>query len=147
MTQSPASRPQLIFICSPFRETCFSSPHLNIGYAKALCLATFAEGNYPFAPHLLYPSFLNDENPLHRHRGMEAGKEILAACDALYVGLRYSLSIGMRMEIDYALALSIPIYSVDLDDKPAIIDRTPINTVADLPIILATISNLGKETA
>lgn len=102
-------QPRLIFVCSPFRATATRSLGQHIDYAKAACRAVFEEGDHPFAPHLLYPSFLNDHNADHRRWGIEAGLTILSACDQLSVFNELGVSSGMQQEIDFATQRTIPV--------------------------------------
>lgn len=113
------TKPQLIFVCSPFRATAKNGLAKHIDYAKAACRQVFEEGDHPFAPHLLYPSFLNDHSPADRERGIAAGLTILSACDALYVFTELGVSAGMEEEISFAGQRAIPVVFRNL--KPALL--------------------------
>jgi hypothetical protein len=74
--------PKLIFVCSPY-----GGEHVlrNIDYAKRLCRAVIKAGHYPFAPHLLYPQFLDDQYNEERALGVQIGDKIKEACDELHL--------------------------------------------------------------
>lgn len=98
-----------IFICSPF-----SGPDrsLNIERAQQYCLQAINEGAAPFAPHLLYPQFL-DESPKQRELGMDAGKEFLKCCHEVWV-FGEKISVGMQEEITLA-----NYWGIEVINKPA----------------------------
>ena len=66
------------------------------------------KGYAPFAPHLLYPRFLDDNEPDERALGMAAGKAWLAVCDELWQW-GATISAGMAEEIALAHELGIPV--------------------------------------
>lgn len=45
----------------------------NIRYARLCCLDSLRRGEAPYASHLLYTQMLDDEDPIEREMGMEAG--------------------------------------------------------------------------
>jgi hypothetical protein len=93
-----------VFICSPFSG---SDKSLNIERAQRYCLNAIRKGCAPFAPHLLYPQFL-DETPDQRKLGMDAGKQFLLYCDELWV-CGTEVTSGMTEEIDLAKTAGIPV--------------------------------------
>lgn len=50
-----------IFVCSPFRDPDPEIRRRNVRIAKAICRKTALDGDIPFASHLHYPRFLNEE--------------------------------------------------------------------------------------
>jgi len=102
-----------IFICSPFRSCDESKHHLFLAYAKELCQFAFNQGHAPFAPHLLYPQFLDDSNPIERSQGMRAALTFLSTCQELWYGSGFGISEGMKQEIKHArYGIGIPVREV-----------------------------------
>ena len=92
-----------VFICSPYRGEVTA----NVAVARAACREVLRVGDAPFAPHLLYPDFLDDTVLAERAAGIDAGCRWLAVADeVLVVG---PVSDGMRQEIATAEALGIPV--------------------------------------
>ena len=107
--QRTAGGKALIYVASPYAG---DTAH-NIEFAKQACRAVMDSGHAFFAPHLLYPSVLDDNAPEQREFGMEMGISVLSRCDELWVfGDR--ISTGMRAEIDAAERMGIPIQYVTL---------------------------------
>lgn len=101
-----------IFICSPFSNSDSNIMSKNIQFAKDMCLLAFSEGYAPIAPHLLYPTFLDDNSKLERKLGLNAGFEFLKTCDEIWICLpewQSEFSSGMKLEIKLATFLSKPI--------------------------------------
>lgn len=111
--------PPLIFVCSPFRASTTHSLGYHIAYAKKASLLIFQQGAVPFTPHLLYPSYLNDNNPAHRDMGIAAGLAILSRCTALHAFIDHGISEGMAMEIEAAEVMGIPVAKRNLFPAPA----------------------------
>ena len=59
----------------------------------------------PFAPHLLYPRFLDDGNPSERALGIACGLTFMEVCDEVWLYSGNGLSSGMRREVDHAIQL------------------------------------------
>lgn len=49
----------------------------NVQYAEACCRLAFQLGYHPFASHLFYPYFLNEEDPAERDAGIRLGYELI----------------------------------------------------------------------
>ena len=66
------------------------------------------EGDFPVAPHIYCPRFLDDAKPEERTHGMAIGAELLELCSEVRV---YSdhISEGMQAEIRQAETLGIPV--------------------------------------
>lgn len=92
-----------VFVCSPYRGDVAA----NVEVARAACREVLRQGDAPFAPHLLYPDLLDDDDRSERAVGIEAGRRWLAmAHEVLVVG---PVTAGMREEIATAEALGIPV--------------------------------------
>ena len=99
---------ELVFVCSPYRSDDPQEKAHNIEIAKAICKIVAGNGDIPYAPHLLCPQFLDDEDANERITGINIGLQMLTKCDyLLVVGER--VSEGMRNEIEYASRRGIEI--------------------------------------
>ena len=98
---------KLVYIASPLS----GDTETNLGFARQACLNAMSQGVTPFAPHLLYPQMLDDNDPAQRELGMKMGNQMLALCDELWLcGDR--ISTGMAAEEQLARALDIPVKSI-----------------------------------
>ena len=93
----------LIFICSPYR----GDVDANIHNAHRYCRFALIHSGIPFAPHLLFTQFLNDDDPPERDAWLSLGLEMLARCDELWAfGMPTE---GMKMEMLEAQRLGVPV--------------------------------------
>jgi hypothetical protein len=85
-----------VFVCSPF-----GGKQVNIDRAKEYCKFVLSQEHAPYAPHLMFPSFLDDNNEKERDLGIASGLEYLKECDEMWIFLPEGeeLSRGMRREI------------------------------------------------
>lgn len=91
-----AYRP-LVYICSPFAGDTAG----NTQKARHYCRFAVRNGAIPFAPHLLFPQFLDDGKPAERAIGMFMGMVFLGKCEQLWV-FGKDISTGMAAEIEKA---------------------------------------------
>ena len=91
------------FICSAYRGDIQN----NTKRARRYCLTAIDQGYAPFAPHLLYPQFLCDENLSDRYTGIQCGLEFLKCCDIMLVF--GAVTAGMHIEIEAAERLGMEI--------------------------------------
>lgn len=101
---------QRVFICSPYRASGTRTVEQNVEAAKKLCRAAARAGHIPFAPHLLYPQFLDDTDERDRNTGIRCGVSFLEKCDVVWV--LGEPTEGMRHEIAKAQELKIPVVTV-----------------------------------
>ncbi len=94
---------KLIYVASPFA----GDTEKNTEFAKLACRHVMDEGHAFFAPHLLYPQLLDDENQKERKLALDMGLTMLAKCDELWA-FGDIISPGMKEEIDYARQMCIP---------------------------------------
>jgi hypothetical protein len=87
----------MVFVCSPYRGDVVA----NIAFAKRCCLEVIKAGKTPFAPHLYFTQFLDDDIPEERERGINCGLEVLSHCSEIWV-FGDKITDGMLAEIDYA---------------------------------------------
>ena len=99
---------KMIYVCSPYKTTDFSTREENIEKAKTYASFVAGHGHAPFVAHLAICSFLDDDKPLERRLGMEIDKVILDRCDELWIFGEY-ISEGMAHEIAHAARKGLPI--------------------------------------
>ena len=97
-------RKPCVYICSPFA----GDISRNTERARQYCRFAVWQGAIPFAPHLLYPQFLDDSDPAQRKLGLFFGNVWLGKCDALWC-FGSLISDGMKAELKKARAKGIPI--------------------------------------
>ena len=75
-----AFRP-IVYICSPFSGDAEGNVKAARGYSR------FAVDNgcIPIAPHLLFPQFLNDNDPKERQLGLFFGNALMSKCAEVWV--------------------------------------------------------------
>ena len=91
-----AFRP-LVYICSPYSGNVES----NIKSARRYSRFAVEMGYIPFTPHLLYPQFLDDDNPAERSLGLLFGNVLMSKCAEVWVFGSY-ISPGMNAENERA---------------------------------------------
>ncbi len=94
-----------VFICSRY----IGDIEHNIEVALALCRVAVEAGHAPFAPHLLYTRFLEEDDPAQRELGISLGLRFMEACDEVWVYAAEGVSDGMRREMEHARHLGKPI--------------------------------------
>jgi hypothetical protein len=91
-----AFRP-LVYICSPYS----GNVENNIKSARRYSRFAVDMGYIPITPHLLYPQFLDDNNPAERSLGLLFGNVLMSKCAEVWVFGSY-ISSGMNAEIERA---------------------------------------------
>ena len=87
----------IVFICSPFAGDIEN----NVKAARRYCRFAVEIGYIPFAPHLLYPQFMDDSDEDQRILGLRFAISLLYRCDELWV-FGEKVSAGMAKEIEKA---------------------------------------------
>ena len=105
---------KIVFICSPFGGDIWGNTIRARRYGRFAA----TEGTAPIIPHLMYPQFLEENNPKERQLGINMGLVLLSICHELWV-FGDHISSGMRIEITQAKSLKIPIryFSIRCEDK------------------------------
>ena len=86
----------------------------NVTAARKYSRFAVDSGFIPIAPHLLFPQFLNDNDPEQRILGITLGVEQMKVCDEIWIfGGR--ISNGMAFELEQAKELGIPARLYDDD--------------------------------
>lgn len=99
-------RPHLlgtVFICSPY------SGNVKENTRRACRYCRYAADQYriPYAPHLLFPQFLDENDPEQRDLGIRMGLVFLEKCREVWVFGKPTA--GMRVEIERAKKRRIPV--------------------------------------
>ena len=95
---------KLVYISSPYA----GDIQHNTETARRYCRAAVNRGVIPYAPHLLFPLWMNDNDPAQRKLATQMGLEMIDRVDELWV-CGETVSAGMQAEIEYAEAHSIPV--------------------------------------
>lgn len=93
----------VVYICSPYA----GDVEANVASARRFSRFAVECGYIPIAPHLLFPQFLNDDNPDERQLGRLFGNVMMSKCSEIWVfaeslcGSKH-ISSGMDAEIKRA---------------------------------------------
>lgn len=88
-----AFRP-IVYICSPYARNIEG----NVANARRYSRFVVESGYIPFAPHLLFPQFMDDSDPRERELALFFGNALMSKCSEIWVfGDR--ISNGMEAEI------------------------------------------------
>jgi hypothetical protein len=94
----------LVYICSPYR----GNVAYNVRRAQSYCRFAISRNAVPFAPHLHYTQFLDDNVNRERKIGISCGVAMLSRCDQIWV-FGDKISAGMKAEIQAAERFGIPV--------------------------------------
>lgn len=98
-----------VYICSPLR----GDVEGNCKKAEQYCRwAAGSQGVVPYAPHVYFTRFLDDENAEERDLGIREGMFWLSLCSELWV-FGDVISSGMKAEIEYANEHAIPVRHIN----------------------------------
>ena len=100
----------LVYICSPYA----GDTETNVEIAREFCATAVARRVIPLAPHLLFPQFMDDNDPDAHGLAMFFNRVLLSKCEAIWV-YTARVSVGMRAEIEWAHHLELPIKYFDAD--------------------------------
>jgi hypothetical protein len=76
--------------------------HIAESYAEAACWDCMTRGEAPFASHLIYTRYLDDNNPESRQIGMHCGRAWIRAVDYMVVYTDLGVSEGMAIAVGIA---------------------------------------------
>ena len=114
-----------VFICSPYGGSAEEIEH-NRKIAHKLCNFAAIQYDYaPFAPHLMYPLFLDESDEDQRDIGIKCGLSFLSMCSEMWVYLDSTkegdiseqITYGMLTEIEHAMDAGVAIYVMNQDLK------------------------------
>lgn len=101
-----------VFICSAFR----GNIEKNVKKVEEYCRwAAMERGVIPIAPHLIFPQFLDDNDPAQRELGINMGLGLLADCKQFYY-FGDTITEGMAKEMNEAHVLGIPVEYVPYEE-------------------------------
>lgn len=100
----------LVYICSPYS----GDVEANMELAQTFCAHAVARCKIPLAPHLLFPQFMDDNDPETRELALFFNRILLSKCEAIWV-YTARVSVGMRVEIEWAHHFDLPIKYFDAD--------------------------------
>lgn len=98
-----AYRP-LVFICSPYA----GNIKRNTERAREYSRFAVSKNCIPIAPHLLFPQFMEEDDPVQRSLGIFFGLVLQSKCKEVWVFGR-TISKGMSVEIAKAKERKLPI--------------------------------------
>lgn len=87
----------IVYICSPFS----GDVDQNVKVAQRYSRFAVDKGFIPIAPHLLFPQFLDEDNPAERQLGLFFGNALMSICAEVWVFGNH-ISAGMVAEIKRA---------------------------------------------
>ena len=96
---------RLVYICSRYKPDEDHSIEFHRAVAAIACKVIVNENDswIPVAPHLYFPQFMDDDNPVEREKALLYGKCILNSCSAMKVIVVDGIiSEGMKEEIEQA---------------------------------------------
>lgn len=100
----------LVILESPYSSPTREGLAANLAYARRALLDSLAQGESPFASHLLYPQVLDDEVLSQRRIGMIAGQCWLLVASKMVVYTDLGISPGMAESIALAREIKLPIF-------------------------------------
>lgn len=98
MKQECAGYRPIVYICSPYAGDTMR----NLLAAQKYCKYAVDQGCIPFAAHLLFPQFLDDEDPRQRELGLSFGNIFMDKCQEVWI-FGSSYSAGMKAEYEHAV--------------------------------------------
>ena len=70
-----------VFICSPYRGEVEKNTKIAREFGRLAAKCDYV----PVIPHLVFPQFLDDNDPEERILGITLGAELLKVCDMMWV--------------------------------------------------------------
>ena len=105
----------MVYICSRYA----GDIQRNIKNARRFCRFAVERHVMPVASHLLYPQFIDDNNPSERELGTHYAMILLDRCKELWVFSDGTLSTGMKAEVERAKDRRIAIRYFNLSCQPS----------------------------
>lgn len=97
MNNRAGSEKAMVYVCSPLS----GDVEKNTANARRYSRFAVERGYIPIAPHLLFPQFLNDKDPVERELGLHFGNVLMSHCSEVWV-FGEIISAGMDAEIKRA---------------------------------------------
>ena len=114
MKEYRSQKHKKVFICSPFHPRGDTAGQRaedlrhNRQRARLACEYAVSCGYLPLAPHMFFPTFLDENAPRERELGIQFGLEWLGECQELWI-IGRRITRGMKREIAAARAMNIPV--------------------------------------
>ena len=107
----------LVYICSPLSGDVAG----NTERARKFCRFALEKGQIPLAPHLMFPQFMDDDNPEERELALFMDIILLGKCSEVWV-LGNTVSEGMAEEIAVATKRRQPVryFNSDFEEVDAL---------------------------
>ena len=96
---------EIVYVCSPLR----GDVEKNIINAKSYCRFVYEKGHIPYAPHVFFTQFMDDENKNERSDALAMGLQMLRCATELWVFADNGISCGMAQEIERAGREDMPV--------------------------------------
>ena len=96
---------EIVYVCSPLK----GDIEKNIKNAKSYCRFVYEKGFIPYAPHLFFTQFMNDDNENERNDAITMGLQMLKCATELWVFTDSGISMGMAQEIEQAGREDMPV--------------------------------------
>ena len=77
-----------------------------------MCRMAVDAGYIPFAPHLLFTQFLDDNDPAQRKLGIAMGLQFMSLCDEVWLYVGDGISEGMQGETAHARQIGKPVIEI-----------------------------------
>lgn len=91
---------QKIYIVSRYAGKTKKEKKFNRKVTEYVARTIYDQGNIPVAPHLYFPEFLDDDNPIERETGMAMGHMLMDHCTSfIIVQVDGVISEGMAQDI------------------------------------------------
>ncbi len=104
----------LVYICSPYSE---DTDH-NTEMAKKYSRFALEQHCIPFAPHLLFPQFMNDNDPKERETAIFMNMVLLGRCEELWVfGENYSAGIQQEIRKAKHKRMKIRYFTEEMEER------------------------------
>lgn len=101
-----------VYICSPFLANSEKIMEKHRQNALVYCRFAYEQGCNPFAPHTIYPEFMDEYSKEERAEGLKMALEWMWAMQELWVfGDR--ITMGMKEEIKIAKLMDMKIRYFD----------------------------------
>lgn len=101
---------------SPFKGTSPEDRAENIKYGLMACKHAADLGFVPFASHLFFPQFLNEDVPEERQLGIEMGYDFWEKSDVILFYVDRGISSGMEKALAKAFMEGKPVRKIALKE-------------------------------
>lgn len=120
-----------VIVESPYAAVTSEEKVRNLDFAADCCRDAVSRGENPFASHLFYTQFLDDNNPVERKLGFEMAFEMWDFYDKVVFYMDLGFSPGMQLALLHAFQINKPIERRIL--RQALPAPTPQQSLANAP--------------